>query len=128
VIDEPQGDLFSSIDDLQFARILLADLHDDLVGKVGRFRPLNDLSVALGRYGSMFPGGETALAAWTEARTSFVHGNYIATAMLCQGLAEHMLAAQLSIGLSGMELPRRITFQKTLELCIEQKVISRKRR
>ena len=124
--DDSQADLLSSVTDLGFARILLADLHDDLVGKVARFRQLNDLSVALGRHGSMLPGGETAFAAWTEARTSFVHGNYIATVMLCQGLAEHMLAAQLRSGLSGQELPKRVTFQKTLELCVERNFIDSK--
>jgi hypothetical protein len=46
--------------------------------------------------------------------------------MLCQGLAEHMLAAHLRLGLNDAELPKRITFQKTLELCIEKKVISSK--
>jgi len=70
MIDEIQTDLFSSISDLEFARLLLADLHDDLIGKIARFRQLNDLSVAFGRHGSMIPGGETAFAAWTEARTS----------------------------------------------------------
>jgi hypothetical protein len=116
--DNAQADLFPSVGDLGFARILLADLHDDLAGKVSRFRQLNGLSLTLGRRGSMLPGGETAFAARTEARTSFVHGNYIATVMLCQGLAEHMLAARLTPGLSERGLPKRIQFNETLELCV----------
>jgi hypothetical protein len=124
MIDEAQADLLSSVTDLDSARILLADLHDDLVGKVARFRQLNELSATLGPHGTMLPGGEAAFSAWTEARTSFVHGNYIATVMLCQGLAEHMLAAQLRLGLNGRELRKRITFQETLELCVEDKVIN----
>ena len=123
MIDDLQPDLLSSVTDLDTARILFADLHDDLIGKVARFRQLNELSLSLGRHGTMLPGGETAFAAWTEARTSFVHGNYMATVMLCQGLAEHILAAQVRMLLGDGELPSRITFQQTLELCIEHKLI-----
>ena len=125
MLDGAQTDLFSEVDDLGFVRILLAELHDDLVGKVSRFRQLNDLSATLGQYGTMLPGGETAVAAWTEARASYVHGNYMATIMLCQGLAEHILAAQLSLGLNEIELPNRIKFQKTLELCLGDKLIGK---
>lgn len=119
-----QTDLLSSISELHLVRLLLADIHDDLAGKVARFRQLTDLSAALGHYGAMLPGGETTLAAWTEARTSFVHGNYVATVMLCQGLAEHMLAAHLSLGLQEQALPKRISFSDTLERCLNQNVIT----
>src|ERR1700730_14050610 len=110
--EDEQADLLSPVADLRLLQMLLADLHDDLYGKVARFRQLTDLSTHLGRYGTMLPGGETTLAAWTEARTSFVHGNYVATVMLCQGLAEHMLAAHLALGINGEELPNRILFQE----------------
>jgi hypothetical protein len=119
-----QTDLLSPVSELSLVQLLLADIHDDLAGKVGRFRQLSDLSAALGLYGTMLPGDETTLAAWTEACTSFVHGNYVATVMLCQGLAEHMLAAHLSLGLDGSELPKRISFFDTLERCLEQNVIT----
>jgi hypothetical protein len=119
-----QTDLLSPVSELSLVQLLLADIHDDLAGKVGRFRQLTDLSAALGFYGTMLPGGETTLAAWTEARTSFVHGNYVATVMLCQGLAEHMLAAHLSLGLDVQELPKRISFSDTLERCVKRNVIT----
>lgn len=119
-----QTDLLSPVSELGLVRLLLADIHDDLAGKVTRFRQLTDLSAALGFYGTMLPGGETTLAAWTEARTSFVHGNYVATVMLCQGLAEHMLAAHLSLGLDGPDLPKRISFSDTLERCLKRNVIT----
>jgi hypothetical protein len=35
-----------------------------------------------------------------------------------------MPAAHLRLGLSGMDLPKRINFQKTLGLCIEKQVIN----
>jgi hypothetical protein len=68
----------------------------------------------------MIPGGETAATAWFEARSSFVSGNFIATILLAQGLAEHVLAAEVSMGLSEVELPKRISFSQTLELCAER--------
>jgi hypothetical protein len=119
-----QTDLLSPVSELHLVRLLLADIHDDLAGKVARFRQLTDLSAALGHYGTMLPGGETTLAAWTEARTSFVHGNFVATVMLCQGLAEHMLAAHLSLGLQEQTIPKRISFSNTLERCLNQNVIT----
>jgi hypothetical protein len=122
--EDEQIDLLSPVSELGLVRLLLADIHDDLAGKVGRFRQLADLSAALGFYGTMLPGGETTVAAWTEARTSFVHGNYVATVMLCQGLAEHMLAAHLSLELNGQDLPKRISFSDTLERCLKRNVIT----
>lgn len=97
--DDGQSDIFSAPSDLALAQQLLADLHNDLVGKVARFRQLEDLSGALGSSGTMLFGGETALAAWHEARSSFVHGNFTATVLLCQGLVENLLAAFLRAGL-----------------------------
>jgi hypothetical protein len=102
--EREQFDLQSEVSDLQLVRALLADLHDDLVGKIKRFRYLTDLSSALGTSGTLLPGGETVYSAWIEARASFVHGNYIATVLLCQGLAEHMLAAHLELPVSGVFL------------------------
>lgn len=118
-----QQKMFSPLEDVDFFRELLGDLHDDLAGKVARFRQLADLSMVLGSYGSMIPGGETAHSAWIEARSSFVHGNFVATVMLCQGLAEHMLAAHLAMALGGDALPERIHFRETLERCLADGVI-----
>ena len=121
-----QPDLFSDVDELQLVRVLLADLHDDLRGRVARLRYLTDLSVSMGRSGTLLPGGETVSGAWAEARISFVHGNYIATVLLCQGFAEHMLAAHLELPAGGIfpaELPNRISLKETLERCVADHVI-----
>ncbi|MFM0477373.1 hypothetical protein [Paraburkholderia strydomiana] len=126
MIDQLQSELLSTVKDVDACRILLADLHDDLAGKVARFRQLADLSTALGSVGTMMPGGETTLAAWTEARSSFVHGNDVATVMLCQGLAEHMLAAHLTLGLDAEELPSRVLFNDTLQRCVARDVITQR--
>jgi hypothetical protein len=124
VDDGDQLDLLSSVDDLRLVQFLLADLHDDLKEKIARFRQLSDLSAALGSSGTMIPGGETTYTAWTEARTSFIHGNFIATVLLCQGLAEHLLSAHLALGLAGESLPNRVSFHETLRRCIAKRVIS----
>ena len=44
--------------------------------------------------------------------------------MLCQGLAEHLLASFLHGGLLIDDLPRRISFAETLRRCLERNVIS----
>jgi uncharacterized protein (DUF2236 family) len=126
VTHQVQSELLSTVKDIDVFRVLVADLHDDMAGKVARFRQLADLSAALGSAGTMMPGGETAWAAWTEARSSFVHGNFVATVMLCQGLAEHVLAAHLTLGLDGEELPSRVSFNDTLNRCIARNVITQR--
>ena len=55
---------------------------------------------------------------------SFVHGNFVATILLCQGLAEHLLAAYLHAGLLVENIPERIQFADTLRRCRERDVIS----
>ncbi len=121
--DGLQPDLLSSISDLDAVSHLLADLHDELPGKVTRFRHLADLGGALGSQGTMLFGGTAAFNAWTEARSSFVHGNFAATILLCQSLVENLLAAFLHAGLM-MDLPPRIAFSDTLKRCRDRNLIS----
>ncbi len=122
--DKSQPDLLSSISDLDAVSHLLANLHDDLPGKVTRFRHLADLGGALGTQGTMLFGGAATLHAWTEARSSFVHGNFAATILLCQSLVENLLAAFLHAGLMTDELPPRIAFKDTLKRCRDRNLIS----
>ena len=122
--DGDQPDLLSEVNDFDLVRHLLADLHDDLSGKIARFRQLVDLSDALGSSGTMLFGGEITNVAWQEARWSFIHGNFTATVLLCQGLAEHLLASFLHAGLLIDNLSRRISFAETLRRCQEREVIS----
>lgn len=119
-----QPDLLSDLTDLDFARLLLAEMHDDLHSKVARFRMLTNFSRDLGPNGTMIPGGHAAYHAWIEARSSFVHGNFAATVLLCLGLVEHLLAAYLHAGLLIDDIPDRIPFRETLRLCRERDVIS----
>lgn len=121
---DDQPDLLWDLSDLDFVRHLLADLHDDLPGKVGRFRMLTDPGDQMGRSATMIFGGHAAYHAWVEARSSFVHGNYVATILLCQGLVEHLLAAYLHAGLLVDDIPDRIQFADTLRRCREREVVS----
>lgn len=119
-----QQDLLSELSDLDLMRHLLADMHDGLDGKITRLRHLADLSGAMGKRGTMIFGGPAAYLAWVEARESYVHGNFVATVLLCQGMVEQLLAAYLHAGLLMDKIPERIQFRETLRLCRERDVIS----
>jgi len=72
----------------------------------------------------MLFGGEITDVAWREARWSFIHGNFAATVLLCQGLAEHLLGSFLHAALLIDDLPKRVSFAETLRRCQDRKVIS----
>jgi len=119
-----QPDLLSDLSDLDLVRYLLADLHDGLDGKVSRLHLLADLSGTMGQRGTMIFGWPAAYLAWVEARDCFVHGNFVATILLCQGLVEQLLAAYLHAGLLVGDIPGRVQFRETLRRCREHDVIS----
>lgn len=121
-----QMDLFSLTSDLDIFRHLLADLHNDLPDRVSRLRYLIDLGADLGSQGTMLFGGYAALSAWSEARSSFVNGNYVATILLCQSLIENLLAAFLHTGLMLDDLPPRVKFRETLNACHVKGVVTAK--
>lgn len=121
--EDGQLDLLSDLKDHEILRFLLADLHDDLKGRLIRFRYLTDLGRLLGRNGTMIFGGHAASLAYGEARSSFVNGNFIATIFLCQCLVEHVLASFLHAG-RLKELPRKVHFSETLRHCKERGFLS----
>jgi len=67
-----------------------------IFARVMRYRQLADL----GRNGTMIFGPAAALA-WGEARSSFVNGNFVATALLCQSMAEQLLPSFLHGRIDG---------------------------
>ena len=109
-------DLFSNVSDTDILRSLLADLHDDLQGRVSRVRFLMDVGATLGSQGTMIFGGIPAAIAYGEARSSFANGNFLATIVLCQSLVEHLLAAFLHSALLH-SVPQKIQFRDTLKTC-----------
>ncbi len=107
-------------------RTLLADLHDDLEGRVGRLRLLMALEFDFGNgQGLLLPGGFPAYAAYVEIRQAFVHGNFLSVILLSQCVLENVLAAQLGIeavsaeihGHTPKTLKRRPGFRETATAC-----------
>lgn len=120
---DQECDLFSSPPDLELARHLLSDLHAALPEMVGRYRYLRDISATLGENGTLFFGGVVPVAALGEARSSFVQGNFMATILLCQALAENALGGVLHM---GEDLPAKISFHETLSRCEAQGILTTK--
>jgi hypothetical protein len=116
--DDDQGP-----DETDLTQHLMRDLADGLPGKLARSRRLVELSGLLGEGGTFMHGGETPWVAFEEARWSFIHGNYIATVQLCQGVVEHVLAALLHGALLSSDLPPRITFSATIQRCLESGIL-----
>jgi hypothetical protein len=116
-------DLFSDVSDTDLLRNLLAELHDDLPGRLSRFRFLMDMGATLGSQGTMIFGGHPAALAYGEARSSFVNGNFLATIVLCQSLAEHLLAGFLHAALV-QDVPRKVQFRDTLKICKERGMLT----
>jgi hypothetical protein len=51
---DDQADLLSDLTDLEGARYFLAELHEELPARVGRFRYMSDLDASLGPSGTIF--------------------------------------------------------------------------
>jgi hypothetical protein len=107
-------------------RTLLADLHDDLEGRVGRLRLLLALELDFGSgRGLLLPGGTPAYTAYVETRQSFVLGNFLSVVLLSQCLLENTLAAHLGLeslsdeihGLSVKQPSPRPSFRETVLAC-----------
>jgi hypothetical protein len=86
-------------------RTLLADLHDDLAGRVDRLRLLLALEADFGSGRRlMIPGGTPAYAAYVETRQAFVLGNFLSVVLLSQCVLENILAAQLGLNAMSAEI------------------------
>jgi len=116
--------LLSGFDDVDMAQHLIAELHDDLRGRVARLHMLTDLSRELGMRGAMLPGGTITYRAWNEARSSFINGHFVATVLLCQGLMEHLLASELEMRLDPVPVPGKATGKTIRKLSRESGVIT----
>jgi hypothetical protein len=121
--DQPDQ-LPADLSDVEFFQHLLAELHDDLDAKIARLRILAKVDREMGLSGTLIFGGHSAFYSWLEARSSFAHGNFAGTILLCQGLVEHLLAAFLHSALLTEDVPERVTFRETLRRCREMNVIS----
>jgi hypothetical protein len=89
-------------------KILVADLHDGLEGRVARLRLLMGLEFDFGAgQGLLLPGGTPAQAAYLETRQAFVVGNFLSVILLSQCLLENVLAAHLGIEATSAEIHGR---------------------
>jgi len=90
-------------------RHLLGELHDDLPGRLSRLRLLTAFDDDFGGSGVMLRSGDAAFLAYTEARSPFVIGNFLAAVLLTQAAIENILASHLI--LTGRDLPKRTKFE-----------------
>ena len=79
-------------------KVLLADLHDDLQGRVERLRLLIAVESDFGQgRGLLLPGGMPAQFAYVETRHAFVSGNFLSVILLSQCVLENILGSQIGI-------------------------------
>lgn len=119
-----QTDMVSPLTELDCVKFLLTELNADLSNLVMRLRYLTDLGLDLGSSGTMLLGGHTTYAAWIEARSSFLYGNYLCVTVTCQALMENILAAVLYADTQPEDFPKTIQFKETLKRCLTAKLIS----
>jgi hypothetical protein len=95
-------------------RTLLADLQDDLEGRVGRLRLLLALEFDFGSgRGLLLPGGTPAYTSYVETRQAFVLGNFLSVVLLSQCVLENTLAAQISLDAVSAEIHGRTAVSQT---------------
>lgn len=116
-------------------KVLLADLHDDLDGRVERLRLLIAIESDFGGgRGLLLPGGMPAQFAYVETRQAFVAGNFLSVILLSQCMLENVLAAQIGMeslsreikGGSPIERKPRPTFRETIAKCRRTNVLDDK--
>ena len=113
-------------------KVLLADLHDDLEGRVERLRLLLAIESDFGGgQGLLLPGGMPAQFAYVETRQAFVTGNFLSVILLSQCVLENVLAAQIGMeslsreikGQEPIERKARPTFRDTIAACRRANVL-----
>ena len=107
-------------------KTLLADLHDDLEGRVERLRLLIAIESDFGQgRGLLLPGGTPAQFAYLETRQAFVLGSFLSVILLSQCMLENVLAAQVGLeavsreikGGEPIEMSSRPSFRQTITNC-----------
>lgn len=116
-------------------RALIGELYDDLPGRVERLRELLALDADFGGGGVLLPGGHPTYLAYTEARSSYVAGNFVATILLCQAMIEHLLGGHLVVDdvtrsirqlPSREEIDQRPALDKILKECVARGLLNSK--
>lgn len=116
-------------------KVLLADLHADLEGRVARLRLLIAIESDFGSgRGLLLPGGFPAQFAYTETRQAFVAGNFLSVILLSQCVLENALAAQVGLESISLEIKgdgaiaskTRPTFRDTITACRRVDILDEK--
>lgn len=123
--DQPEDGGPSAI---EAAGLLIEELHVELGGRVRRLKALAAMEIraAAGR-GLLLPGGTPAQLAYQEARSAYVHGQFVAVVMLSQCLLENLLAGHVYMEALGREVrlgePQKMggrpDYRATLAACEE---------
>lgn len=113
----------NSVSELDCVQHIFGDINGDLRSKVERLMFLcTTHDRVLDAENLLTFGGVTVQEVWREARWSYIHGNYIATVLLCQGFVEHLVAST-AFG-AGEKLPKRATLRDALKRAFARGYIS----
>ena len=100
-------DLFSDVSDTDILKNLLAELHDDLCGRLSRFRFLIDIGATLGSQGTMIYGGHAAALARAWRRLHHISPPLgLSRDLIIRGLADKL--QQRAHGGPSRALQRRL--------------------
>lgn len=123
--DDPGGGRPTAI---EAAGLLIEEFQVELEGRIFRLQALADMEIraAAGR-GLLLPGGTPAQLAYQEARSAYVHGQFVAVVMLSQCLLENLLAGHVYMEALGREVrlgePQKMggrpDYRATLAACQE---------
>lgn len=107
-------------------KTILADLQEDLEGRVTRLRLLIAIESDFGAgRGLLLPGGFPASLAYVETRRAYVNGEFLSVILLSQCVLENALAAHLGLeamsaeihGVDGPTTKARPGFRDTIKDC-----------
>ena len=111
----------------EVARLLLVDASSDFDLRVERLRYLLGIDGDFEGDGFLLTGGYPAYAAYSEARSSFVNGNFVATVLLSQALLEHFLGGEVCLRdmfeADAGAKPRRRRLRQLIDHAITEGVI-----
>lgn len=114
-------------------KTILADLQEDLEGRVARLRLLVAIESDFGAGRGLFlPGGFPASLAYVETRRAYVNGEFLSVVLLSQCVLENALAAHLGLeamsaeihGIDGPATKPRPGFRDTINTCKDIGVLS----
>lgn len=108
-------------------------MHNELPGRLGRFKLLVALEADFAGSGVMLPGGHVTHMAYSEVRAAFVAGHLLTVIVLAQSLIENLLGAHADLDDISREIKRRLKVKKLhsrphfddiIKSCLERGVLT----